>query len=755
MNALIHPRIRSGVWLIRPLLLVAIWLGSASAGADTFTVTNQNNSGSGSLRAAVGAANFSPGPDTIVFDPSVTAITLTTGQIDITEELIIDGESVNPVISSGGAARIFGGLVDEFITIRHLELTGAATSEDGVSPATCAPDTGEGGAVCSVGEVLLEHVYLTGNSTSGADAPGGAVFSSENVFCYPCFAVGNSTQGSRSPGGALYANKRLGAGEGTIIEDNMTSANSSPGGGIYGRAVVLVDSEIRGNRTEGGSSYGGGIHALNMGNPEIRNVIVENNRTLGNFANGGGVYAEGIGRLKIRNSIIRGNSAEGLQGNGGGLYLAGTGLDMINSTVSGNSVAQGAGAGIRAYSLGDFEIFNSTVSGNQTLEGAGSSNAAAVYLVLSNDPGDRVLFANTTITDNHSTSGESAGGVLLVPNTGSGGNAEVTLSSSVLAGNSGVKGNLGRSTSSGAVTVNVVHTLFGDDSSEITGMNAANVFTDQPDLGPLVDNGCASTVAAGIPGGTQCAPTHQVLRSSPALDTGDNPESLQTDQRGTGFPRISGPATDIGAVECLCPDQFSVGGTVSGLTGGQLVLQNNGGDDQTIDANGAFTFPPQDNGTDYMVAVSVHPDGQFCSVSNATGTIDAEDVTDVNVTCESLALTVMPQALNFGDVAIGQTSPEQMLVLENTGAAAVELDLATIAGPDADQFAMASDTCSNATLAAGDFCGFGVEFTPGANRIHDATLDIDGPALPEPVRVPLRGTSGILFYDDFESGAVR
>lgn len=73
------------------VLLVPTLALSTTLQAATFTVTNQNNSGSGSLRSAVNAANLSPGPDTVIFDPLVTSITLTTGQIDITEALIIDG----------------------------------------------------------------------------------------------------------------------------------------------------------------------------------------------------------------------------------------------------------------------------------------------------------------------------------------------------------------------------------------------------------------------------------------------------------------------------------------------------------------------------------------------------------------------------------------------------------------------------------------------------------------------------------------
>ena len=57
-----------------------------------------------------------------------------------------------------------------------------------------------------------------------------------------------------------------------------------------------------------------------------------------------------------------------------------------------------------------------------------------------------------------------------------------------------------------------------------------------PLLGPLADNG----------GPTQ---TLAVLAGSPALDAGNNALSLNFDQRGAGFARVSGTAADIGAFE--------------------------------------------------------------------------------------------------------------------------------------------------------------------------------------------------------------
>ena len=78
---------------------------------------------------------------------------------------------------------------------------------------------------------------------------------------------------------------------------------------------------------------------------------------------------------------------------------------------------------------------------------------------------------------------------------------------------------------------------------------------------------------------------------------------------------------------------YSVGGSVSGLTGA-IVLQNNGGDNLTVAASGVFTFvTPIVNGNSYRVTVLTQPAGQNCSVAGGTGFIAAANITTVAITC--------------------------------------------------------------------------------------------------------------------------
>ena len=78
---------------------------------------------------------------------------------------------------------------------------------------------------------------------------------------------------------------------------------------------------------------------------------------------------------------------------------------------------------------------------------------------------------------------------------------------------------------------------------------------------------------------------------------------------------------------------YTVGGTVSGLTG-SVTLQNNGGDSQTVSANGAFSFSAAiANAGAYNVTVVNQPVGPKCSVSNGSGTISGANVSNVAVAC--------------------------------------------------------------------------------------------------------------------------
>src|ERR1700728_4760669 len=81
---------------------------------------------------------------------------------------------------------------------------------------------------------------------------------------------------------------------------------------------------------------------------------------------------------------------------------------------------------------------------------------------------------------------------------------------------------------------------------------------------------------------------------------------------------------------------YTVGGTLTGLNGTGLVLQDNGGANLTVSANGTFTFVTQvASNQPYAVTVSAQPAGpaQLCRVTNGTGTVTTANITTVTINC--------------------------------------------------------------------------------------------------------------------------
>lgn len=107
-----------------------------------------------------------------------------------------------------------------------------------------------------------------------------------------------------------------------------------------------------------------------------------------------------------------------------------------------------------------------------------------------------------------------------------------------------------------------------------------------------------------------------------------------------GSGTVTAPVADI---QITCADNtFTLGGTVSGLSGTGLVLQDNGSNNLPISANGSFSFPtPLPRGNGYNVTILTQPSSpaQTCQVTNGFGTNINGNATDVLVTCFTTTVT--------------------------------------------------------------------------------------------------------------------
>ena len=93
------------------------------------------------------------------------------------------------------------------------------------------------------------------------------------------------------------------------------------------------------------------------------------------------------------------------------------------------------------------------------------------------------------------------------------------------------------------------------------------------------------------------------------------------------------------AISCTTTTTYTVGGTVSGLTG-TVVLQDNGGDNLSLSAAGPFTFATAlATGAAYSVTVKTNPTGQTCTVASGSGTIASANITNVAISCTTMSPT--------------------------------------------------------------------------------------------------------------------
>lgn len=188
-------------------------------------------------------------------------------------------------------------------------------------------------------------------------------------------------------------------------------------------------------------------------------------------------------------------------------------------------------------------------------------------------------------------------------------------------------------------------------------------------------------------------------------------------------------SSNVTNVSVTCAtNSYTVGGTVSGLAGGQsTVLQNNGADNKTISASGAFTFTTSvAQGATYSITVLTQPSTQTCTITNGSGTMGGSNVANVSVTCVTNSTTLATSVSNLALSKTGYTeyglsgTPSsglaRTITVTNTGSYATSnLSISYPAWPSGTT---ASSNCGS-SLAASATCT--ITITPGNTATSDGT----------------------------------
>ncbi|WP_131783575.1 hypothetical protein [Legionella gresilensis] len=113
----------------------------------------------------------------------------------------------------------------------------------------------------------------------------------------------------------------------------------------------------------------------------------------------------------------------------------------------------------------------------------------------------------------------------------------------------------------------------------------------------------------------------------------------------------------------------TISGTVTGLAPSEsVVLQNNGGNNLTVNSNGTFTFSaPVAQGAPYNVTILTQPTTQTCTVTNGSGTAGATNINNVQVTCATNAYTVGGNVSGLTGTVVLQNNGTDNLTLTSDG----------------------------------------------------------------------------------------
>ena len=393
------------IGLLALAALLALFAQGQPAYAATFTVTKTADTNDGvcdgdcSLREAIGAANAAAGADTITVPAGTYTLSIAgtgedanaTGDLDISDDLTINGASAATTIVDGGALdRIF-----EIVAGNTVEIADVTVRNGSVGATT-------GGGINNRGTLTLNNSTVSDNSS----VHGGGIVNNGTMTINNSTISGNTADGS---GGGIRNNDTM------TINNSTISGNSAPGFGGGGIINVFSGATLNlNNSTVSGNSTGGSVGGINVfnGTLTLKNTIVANNSSGGDCGGSGAFTSLGYNldsdntcNLTATGDLPSGTANLGALANNGGptqthALLAGSdAIDAGNPATPGSggdaclatdqrgvSRPQGSTCDIGAFELeaGVGGIAEVLVGGGEApaSTGAGSGSSSLLYAAL-------------------------------------------------------------------------------------------------------------------------------------------------------------------------------------------------------------------------------------------------------------------------------------------------------------------------------------------------------------------------------------
>ncbi|HSH28142.1 MAG TPA: choice-of-anchor Q domain-containing protein, partial [Wenzhouxiangella sp.] len=343
----------------------------------------------------------------------------------------------------------------------------------------------------------------------------------------------------------------------TIDGASINGNKSATGGGgglmavVQASEISIGNSEFVGNQTDNGE--GGAVNVAVTNGAFYGSYLYAAGNANTNGAAGAVQVTASASDFGLEYSGFFDNSATTC---GGGLRLTGSPnqASVGHSTFYYNSASCGGGMSMFSPSSSAImvEVKYSEFSRNQATSASSVTGGGAIFAEFSSS--SSMFLKNSTISGNESAG--VAGGVRLkgdmsaqikystiannyTYNQGGGvynTSTSCSINNSILAGNTNQTGLY--QDLKGSQDCSVSNSLLAGAKYSDYSDGGGNILDTAPKLGPLADNGGN----AGY--------THALMADSPAIDAGSAGSGApNNDQRGPGFPRVIGPAIDMGAYE--------------------------------------------------------------------------------------------------------------------------------------------------------------------------------------------------------------